>query len=327
MRTVIVQQFGGVENLQIVENTAPEPGPGQVVVRMTCIGLNHADLMARRGEYRASSGDPPFTPGIEGGGVIEAIAPDVLDRRPGQRVILPLGARGTYTTHYLIDAHRTVPAPDDPDRFPDDHLGSIWLPYLTAWGCLVWRQNISLSQTVLLPAASSAVALAAAQVASDFGAVPIGLTTSPEKIDALREHYDHVIDATDDDWPKQVKAATGGCGVSVVFDPVAAGDLLTQEIRLLAPHGRVWIYGLLGSIGPVNVQPLIIKRAALAGWLVNEMLDAPSVLQHACQYIIKKVADGTYRLPIAQRFTLDEVQHAHEVMQQGAHLGKMIITP
>lgn len=324
MKRVIVRQFGGLDQLQLIDEPDPVPGPDQVVVRLTCIGLNHADLMARRGEYRTSSGDPPFTPGIEAGGVIEAVGHDVLDRRLGQRILLPLGVRGTYCSHLLIEARRTIPAPE---ALPDDHLGSIWLPYLTAWGCLIWRQNLGLSQTVLLPAASSAVALAAAQIIRDFEAVSIGLTTSPEKVDVLRDHYDHVFCTADPDWPQQVRSATGGRGVSVAFDPVAAGELLTQEIRLLAPNGRIWIYGLLGDTAPVNLHPLIIKRAALAGWLVDELLDDPAMLNHAYHHITRRIADGTYHLPIARIFKLHDVQRAHEVMEQGAHIGKMILMP
>jgi NADPH:quinone reductase-like Zn-dependent oxidoreductase len=83
MKRVVVRQFGDVDQLDVLDEPTPQPGRGQVLVRLTSIGMNHADLMARRGEYRLSSGDPPFTPGLEGGGVIEAVGADVSDPRSG----------------------------------------------------------------------------------------------------------------------------------------------------------------------------------------------------------------------------------------------------
>jgi len=322
MQQVIVSEFGGVEKLQLTDQPDLAPGPGQVLVRLTCIGLNHADLMARRGEYKLASGDPPFTPGIEGGGVIEAAGEGVESRRTGQRVVLPLGIFGTYTTHMVVDAEHTIIAPDGVDN---DHLGAMWLAYLTAWGCLIWRANLSISQTVLLPAASSAVSLAASQITRRFEGVSIGLTRSPEKVDTLTEHYDHLVCTADDDWYKQVKAITNRRGVNLVFDPVAAGDYLSSEIRLLARAGTIWIYGLLGEVGPVNVHPLIIKQGAIRGWLVHELRDDQRTLNAGYQHIMREVAAGHYRLPIAGRFTLDDIQHAHETLAAGNHIGKYIL--
>lgn len=171
MYKVIVQAFGGAENLTIVELPDPVPESNQVVVKLTSIGMNHSDLMARRGEYKLLSGHAPFTPGLEGGGYIQAVGSAVSDRQIGQRVILSLSfnvpeqsnrnLEGTYQSHYLTTADKTIPAPD---AIADELLGAIWMPYLAAWGCLVWKQQIQPDQVVLIPAASSSVAIAASQI-------------------------------------------------------------------------------------------------------------------------------------------------------------------
>ncbi|MDA0866974.1 MAG: alcohol dehydrogenase catalytic domain-containing protein, partial [Cyanobacteria bacterium] len=190
MHQVLVNKFGGVEQLQVIPLPDPEPGPGEVVVRLTSIGMNHADLMARRGEYRLTSGNPPFTPGLEGGGVIVAVGTAVSDRTVGQRVILTLDGpklrgpgQGTYQSHYVLPAAHTIPAPP---QIEDVLLGALWLPYLTAWGCLVWRQNLQPGQWVLIPAASSSVAIAAAQVVKQCGAISVGTTRNPAKLEQLQ---------------------------------------------------------------------------------------------------------------------------------------------
>lgn len=334
MYKVVVSAFGGSEKLEVVDLPDPTPDPGDVVIHLTSIGMNNAELMARRGEYKLVSGNPPFTPGLEGGGLITAVGEDVTQRQVGQRVILSLGApaskgvgQGTYQSHYVVRAEQTIPVPP---AVPDDLLGALWLPYLTAWGCLVWKQSLRAGETVLIPGASSSVAIAAAQVVKHFGGIAVGTTTRADKrtkLQAMPEApYDHLIVTQDNDWYREAKKITGGKGFNVIFDPVAGGDFLNTEIRLLAQGGTLWIYGLLGKPDVVNVQPLIRKMACLRGWLLNELSGSPAE-QEAYQHIMDRVADGTYRVPIAGKFSLRDVRQAHEIMEQGQHIGKLILVP
>jgi len=334
MYRVVVNAFGGPEQLSIVEEPDPTPGSGELVVHLTSIGMNHADLMARRGEYKLSSGSPPFTPGLEGGGIITAVGPDVTDRQTGQRVVLSLDApatrgrgQGTYRSHYVVAASKTLLAPE---VLPDTILGALWLPYLTAWGCLIWKQNLQPGQRVLIPAASSSVAIAAAQIVKHYGSLAVGTTTRAEKVTQLatlpEACYDHLIVTHQDNWYRQAKQLTGGKGFDVIFDPVAAGDFLNQEIRLLAEYGALWIYGLLGQPGTVDITPIIRKRASIRGWLLNELVGS-GVAAGAYRHVLDRLADGSYRLPVAATFALRDVRQAHEFMEQGQHIGKLILVP
>ncbi|MGB3790269.1 MAG: zinc-binding dehydrogenase [Phormidesmis sp.] len=334
MKQVIVRAFGGVETMDVVATEALSPGAGEVVVRLTSVGMNQADLMARRGEYRLSSGEPPFTPGIEGGGVIAAVGEGVGDRSVGQRVILALGAvarRGTYRSEFLAAASETVVVPDGVD---DELLGALWLPFLTAWGALVWRQDIQPGQVVMLPAASSSVAIAASQIVKQRGGITIGTTTSPKKVEALKQigaaQYDHIVVTRQSEdekpWWRTVKQITQGRGVDVIFDPVAAGDFLNTEIRLLAQGGTIWVYGLLGTPDTMDVSPLIRKDAAVRGWLLNFVAGTPAE-QAGYRHVLEQVATGIYRLPIAGKFPLEQVREAHAEMEAGTHIGKYILQP
>ena len=334
MYRVVVKGFGDVDQLTIVESPDPTPGPGEVVVRLTSIGMNHAELMARRGEYRLVSGNPPFTPGLEGGGVIVAVGEGVSDRDLDQRVILALDApasrglgQGTYQSHYVVAASKTILVPNGID---DTLLGALWLPFLTAWGCLVWKQNMQIGDHVLIPAASSSVAIAAAQVVKYYGGAAIGTTTRPDKVERLAALpaacFDQIVVTQDKNWWREAKKLTQGKGYDIVFDPVAAGEFLNQEIRLLAPQGTLWIYGLLGQTDTVDVSPLIRKMASMRGWLLNEIAASGSE-QAAYQHVLDRVADGTYVLPVAETFALRDVQKAHAVMAAGDHIGKLILLP
>ena len=334
MYKIVVNAFGGSDQLSVVEAPELTPGRDQVLVRLTSIGINHADLMARRGEYRLISGVPPFTPGIEGGGYIETIGDRVTDRYVGQRISLSLDApasnglgRGTYQSHYLVAAKQTIPVPDE---IPDELIGALWYSYLTAWGCLIGKQKLQSGQTVLIPAASSSVAIAASEIVKHYGGIAIGTTTSPEKVEKLRSmpaaQFDYLVDASNPQWWREVKQITAGKGVDVIFDPVAAGEFLNQEIRLIANGGNIWIYGLLGKADVVDVSPLIRKGAAIRGWLVNE-LSGTVLEQPAYQHILECLANGTYQLPVAATFSLRNVRHAHEAMEKGEHISKLILIP
>lgn len=334
MYRVVVKGFGGVDQLSVEQMPDLLPGAGEVVVRLTSIGMNHAELMARRGEYRLVSGSPPFTPGLEGGGEIVAVGEGVSDREVGQRVILTLDApvsrgvgQGTYQSHYVVAATKTVLAPDG---IPDELLGALWLPFLTAWGCLVWKQNMQPGDTVLIPAASSSVAIAASQVVKYYGGLAVGTTTSPAKVALLKAmpeaRFDHIVVTKEDNWWREAKKLTEGKGYNIIFDPVAAGDFLNHEIRVLAQKGTLWIYGLLGIPDTVDVTPLIRKMASIRGWLLNEIVGSGSD-QSAYRHVLERVADGTYSLPVAGTFPLSEVQQAHTVMESGKHIGKLILVP
>ncbi|EDX84096.1 oxidoreductase, zinc-binding dehydrogenase family [Synechococcus sp. PCC 7335] len=334
MKQVVVRRFGGIETMDVVSVDTLRPAVGEVVIRLTSVGLNQADLMARRGEYRLSSGEPPFTPGIEGGGVITAVGEGVSDRTVGQRVTLTVGAvakKGTYRSEFLAAAAETILVPEGVD---DELLGALWLPFLTAWGALVWRQAVQPEQIVMLPAASSSVAIAASQIAKQLGCRTIGTTTSPDKVDTLQSleaaQYDHIVvtrqSKSEKPWWRSIKQITQGRGVDVIFDPVAAGEFLNTEIRLLAPGGTIWVYGLLGTPDTVDISPLIRKDAAIRGWLLNSIVGT-SAENEGYQHILKQVAAGHYTLPIAGRFPLEDVREAHTELEAGGHIGKYILQP
>lgn len=343
MKVVVATRFGGVDVLETRDIPTPEPEAGQVRVRITSIGMNHAELMARRGEYRLMSGDPPFVPGIEAGGVIDAIGAGVSSRQVGQRVVLgagvprqsvdPLGG-GTYRSHYLLPAERTVPAPD---AIPDEQLGALWLPYLTAWGCLIWRHHLKSGDILALPAASSSVAMAASQIARRAGAKTIGLTTSSEKLELLRTMpeaaYDHLLvtrnaDGHENAWYKRLKQLTGGRGVDVFFDPVAAGSFLDTEIRALANYGTIWVYGLLGTAGVVDVTPLIRKHASIRGWVLGELVqNGGEALEQGYSEVLAGFQSGEFRMKVAAVYPLEQVREAQRAMEEGRHIGKLILKP
>lgn len=342
MREIVCTAFGGPDVLAIEDVPTPVPGAGEVLVELLSVGVNRADLMAREGHYKLASGDPPFVPGIEGGGLVSAVGEGVPTWRVGQRVTLGAaaprlggpGLQGTYRSHWLGPADEVVPVPDS---LPDDQLGALWLTYLTSWGCLVWRHGLTAGQVVGIPAASSGVGLAAAQVARACGALVVGLTSSPHKRELLRElpeaAFDAVVVTHDAErrllpWHREFRDLAGGRYADVFFDPVAAGEYLGTEIRALADGGTIYVYGLLGRPGPVDVQPLIRKRGSLRGWLLYELLSAGSeTLEKGYRAVLEGFRLGHYRQRIDRAFPLSEAAAAQEYVASGQQVGKVVMRP
>ncbi|WP_432797372.1 alcohol dehydrogenase catalytic domain-containing protein [Poriferisphaera sp. WC338] len=345
-KQVIVNEFGPVENLLTEETDIPKPSQGEVLIRLTSVGMNHADLLARKGLYKIASGEPPFTPGIEGGGIIESVGSNISSFTKGDRVTLTPdapraaagGYGGTYRQYYCVPASKVIPVPAE---IPDDQLGALWLPYLTAWGCLIWKHNIKPGNIVAIPAASSSVALAAAQIAKKHGCKTIGLTTSKDKIEKIKSlpgvNYDHIVLTHDKDddgkrtmlpWHKEMRTLTEGKGVNIFFDPVASGSYLNTEIKCLAQFGVVYVYGLLGAPDTVDVTPLIRKFASITGWVLGELMFAgEDVWMPGCKHILEGFADGSYKQHVDKAYALSDVQQAHTEMQRGTHIGKLVLIP
>ena len=129
-------------------------------------------------------------------------------------------------------------------------------------------------------------------------------------------------------WHRVIKTLTDGNGVDVYFDPVASGEYLSAEVRSLAKRGRIYIYGLLGDPGVVNLSPLIIKHASLHGWVLDEIVSAgDAVWQQACSDILHRFMDGTFEQHLAMTFPLSQARLAHESMEKGEHIGKLVLVP
>ena len=162
------------------------------------------------------------------------------------------------------------------------------------------------------------------------------MTTNADKIERIRAlpeaAFDHLVLTQEHGqprpWHEDIKRITNGHGVDVFFDPVASGDYLTTEIKCLAQKGTIWIYGLLGRPGPVDVHPLIRKSGAIRGWTNNELLqEGQQVFGEGCRHIVEGFGKGIYRQHVARVFRLDDVRAAHAEMEKGEHIGKLVMTP
>jgi len=245
----------------------------------------------------------------------------------GDRVcVLPnfrLGDYGVYADHAIVPIKSLV-AP--PPNLSNIEAASVWMQYFTAYG-IVQAGRATLGDYVLIPAASSSVGLAAIQLANWVGAVPIAMTRSSAKAQALHDHgARHVIASSEVDVVAEVMRVTGGKGARVVFDPVG-GPYVETLARAMCDEGKLIIYGSLsGQPTPYPHWSAAVKGLSLRGWVVSQVWNHPQRFEHVKDLILRGLAGGQLKPVVARTFGLDDIVQAHRYLESNQQFGKIVVT-
>jgi len=342
VQAVRIHEHGGPEVLRVEDVPAPEPGPGQVLVRVLGVSINHLDLWVRRG----MPGFPvpfPRVLGCDGTGEVIALGPGVTGPEVGRLVVLEPGytsapspevdagldhlaadyeIRGEHADGFdrelvALDARYCRPLPEGVDPV---QAAAVPLVFLTAWGALVTRARLAKGETVLVLGGASGVGSAGIQIARDIGARVVATAGSPEKRELARElGADEVIDHRDEDWPKQVKGFVGRGGCDVVFEHVGPATW-RGSMACLARNGRlVTCGGTTGAKVEVLLPHLFIKNLSLLGSTMGP--------RSAFGPILERLASGAFRPVVDRVMPLSEVRAAHALLEDRKVLGKIVLTP
>jgi NADPH:quinone reductase-like Zn-dependent oxidoreductase len=325
-KVVRFHEHGGPEQLRIEELEVGAPGADEVRIRVEAIGLNRSEAMFRAGAYLQAAKFPSPI-GYEGVGVVEAIGAGVRGFSPGDRVcVMPtfrLGDYGLYGEHAIVPA-RSLIAP--PPGLTTAEAASIWMQYFTALA-IYEVAHATLGDFILIRAASSSVGLAAIQLANWAGAVPIAVTRTRSKIEALTAHgAKHVIAMEASDLVAEADRITGGRGVRIAFDPVGGPDveLLAQAA---SEGGIIIIYGGLSGRPTVFPHwPAALKGLSLRGWVASSIWNKPERFERNRDLILRGLAEGRLRPIIAKTFPLAQIVEAHRYLESNQQLGKIVVT-
>src|SRR5213083_3480578 len=297
MKAIRVHQFGEPEVLRLEEVPTPQPGPGQVLVRMHAVGVNPVETYIRAGTY-ARLPALPYTPGNDGAGVIEQIGADVNEFKPGDRVYTGGSLSGTYAEFALCKTEQVHRLPENVS-FPQG--AAMGTPYATAYRVLFQRADAQPGETVLIHGASGGVGTAAVQLARARGLRVFGTAGSDEGLKLAREEGAHeVFDHRADDHFAEIMKATGGRGVDVIVELLANVNL-GKDLPILAKGGRVVI---IGSRGRVEIDPrdAMQRDADIRGMALPNMSPADWASIHAA--IAVGLEDGTLRPVTGKEFPL-----------------------
>ncbi len=316
-----VHEAGGPEVLQWEEVDAGGPGPGQVRIRQEAAGLNFIDVYHRTGLYKQSL---PFTPGVEGAGLVEAVGPGVTDVNPGDRVAYA-GPIGGYAEERLIDADRVVKLPDG---ISSEQAAGMMLQGMTARMLLRAVYRVCEGDMILVQAAAGGVGLIMCQWASALGAAVIGTVSTEEKAELARAHgCAHPIVYTRQDFVEEVNRITAGTKLPVVYDSVGR-DTFLRSLDCLRPRGLMVSFG--NASGPVDpMSPLLLSQKGslyLTRPTLFHYIATRAELEQSAAELFEMVTSGKVKIEVKQRFPLKDAAEAHRALEARKTTGSTVLT-
>jgi NADPH2:quinone reductase len=260
MRTVVCTAYGVEDNLIVQDGPTPDPGPGQVRVVVKAAGASFVDGLQAAGKYQFAA-QPPYVPGGEAAGVIDAVGEGVTDWQVGDRVFASIGG-GAFADHVMAKPAQLFRLPDSIDF---GRGASFLQVYGTAWFALKKRTVVRPGEVVLVTGAGGGVGLAAIDVARSMGARVIAVASSAEKRAlAISMGAESAIDPLTEDVKTRARELTDGAGVDVVYD-VAGGDVSEAALRALRFDGRFLVVGFPGGIGRIPLNLVLLNNRTVVG--------------------------------------------------------------
>ena len=326
-RIVRFHELGSADVLKLEELPLPEPGPGEVRLRVQAFGLNRAEVVFRQGRYFAQPIFPSHI-GYEASGVVEAVGAGVDAGLVGQkRSTVPCFAVDKYGVYGEVAIVPAYALAAYPERLTAEEATSIWMQYLTAYGALVQHGHVGAGDFVVISAASSSVGLAAIEIVKAEGGVSIATTrTAAKKAELLALGADHVVVTDEEDFVARVAEITGGKGARLIFDPVA-GPWVEKLAQAAAHGGVIYLYGALGGVA--TPFPLVLgmrKSLTIRGYLLGDVVSDTSKRAVAEKYVFDKLERGEFKPRIAKTFALEDVVAAHKYLESNEQVGKVVVT-
>lgn len=323
MKAIRIYEYGGPEVMQLDELPTPEPGPGQALVEITAIGVNFVDIYNRRGWYKL-----PLLPsgiGGEGAGRVVAVAADVTEVKPGDRVAW-LGGASSYATHEVIAVSKLAPIPDG---VSDEQAAAAILQGVTAHVLTTRTYRVKEGDWVLVHAAAGGVGRLLCQLGRRLGARVIGTVSSEAKARVAAEAgAEHTINYTQLDFLAEVRRITGGKGVQVVYDSVGK-DTFDRSLDSLAPIGYLVLFGQSSGFPPLfDIQRLAGPRSLFLTRpsIFTYVRDRASLQRHT-EAVFDMIQHGDLVLHIGGKYRLSEAARAHADLAGRKTTGKLLLIP
>ncbi|MEM8749899.1 MAG: quinone oxidoreductase [Pseudomonadota bacterium] len=320
-KTVIIEAFGDVDAMKLVDRPVGEPGAGEIRIRHEVCGLNFIDVYQRTGLYPL---ELPHALGMEAAGIVEAVGDGVTHLKAGDRAAYASAPPGAYSEARVMAATQVCKLPDG---ISFEEGAAMMLKGMTVQYLFHRTTPLQKGDTVLFHAAAGGVGLIACQWARSEGITLIGTAGSDEKCALAKDHgADHVINYKTEDFVARVKEITGGKGVDVVMDSVG-NDTFEGSLDCLKPLGMMISFGnASGPVPPFNLATLAAKGSLK---ITRPTLFAHMATRESCQemadHLFSKVASGDVKIRIDQRFPLDQVQQAHEALEARKTTGATVL--
>ncbi len=297
----------------------PNPERGELLVRIDACGLNFADLLMLKGEYQETP-NPPFTPGLEIAGVVEALGPDTKGPDIGTRVAI-FGGSGGLAEYGVFPAERAAPIPDG---MASETAAGFQVAYGTSHLALQHRANLQAGETLVVLGAAGGVGLTAIEIGKLMGAKVIACARGSDKLAVAKAAgADHVLDTEKDDLRQSIKDLGGA---DVVYDPVG-GDAFTQVFRACNPDARILAIGFAsGKVPQVKLNHMLVKNITVIGFYWGGYLKfAPDVLLKSMEQLMIWQAEGKLSPAINHIVGFDDTEEALSMLRERRSTGKIVV--
>ncbi|MCX7326066.1 MAG: quinone oxidoreductase [Hyphomicrobiales bacterium] len=323
VKAVRIHKPGGPDAMVYEDIEVGQPGPGQVLIRHTAIGVNYIDVYQRTGAYVLPA--LPGVIGLEGAGVVEALGPDVSGFKVGDRIAYAGGGPGAYAEKRIFNAAQMVKLPKE---IPDKIGAAIMLQGMTARYLLKQTFKVKKGDWILVHAAAGGMGLLLCQWARHLGCHVIGTTSSEEKAAlAKRNGCEYPIIYTKEDFVARVKEITGGKGVAVVYDGVGK-DTFLKSFECLALRGHMVLYGAAsGPPDPISPGMLASKSMSLTRpTLFHHIATRPDLLASS-RDVFKVVMSGVVKIQKPVEYKLKDAAQAHIALESRKTTGSIVLIP
>ena len=324
MKAIVCKDWGPPDSLELQDLPDLVPQAGEVVVEVRAAGVNFPDVLTVQGKYQYRP-ELPFTPGNEFAGTVRAVGEGVSHFKAGDRVI-GFARSGAFAEQVRAPADVLMPMPPDMDF---DIAAAITLTYGTSHHAVVDRAQLKAGETMLVLGAAGGVGLAAIEIGKALGARVIAAASSAEKLEVCRAHgADVLIDYSKEDLREALKAATGGKGPDVIYDPVG-GPYTEPALRSIAWRGRHLVIGFAaGEIPKLPWNLMLLKGASVVGVFWGEFARRePKANVAAMREMLGWMAEGKLKPLVSQRYALAETAQALNDMADRKVTGKVVIVP
>lgn len=320
----MITRHGGPEVLEVREIAVPQPGPGQVLIKVAFAGVNYVDLLARRGG--PYSRGLPSVPGYEVSGTVSGLGEGVTGLRIGEPVAA-LTTQGGYAEYALARATLTFPLAGQARAVGLEQGAAFPAVGITAYDLLVRAGRVASGERILIHAASGGVGTAAGQIARALGAgLVLGVAGSEAKAAyAAQFGYDRVVPT--EGFEEAVREATAGEGVDIALD--ASGEpTRSRSLALLARFGRLVVFGNASGNPERAIPPgeLLRSNRSLVGYSITALTEsAPQLVAESARRVLALMGEGKLTLPISEILPLEQAVEAHRRIEARAHLGKLLL--
>jgi NADPH2:quinone reductase len=324
MKAIVCKAWGPPDSLELQDLPDLVPGPGEVAIEVRAAGVNFPDVLTVQGKYQVKP-PLPFTPGNEFAGVVRALGEGVRGLAVGDQVI-GFTQTGAFAQQAIAPAAALMPMPPGMDF---DTAAAITLTYGTSHHAVVDRGQLKAGETMLVLGAAGGVGLAAIEIGKALGARVIAAASSAEKLEVCRAHgADVLIDYTKQDLREALKAATGGKGPDVIYDPVG-GPYSEPALRSIAYRGRHLVIGFAaGDIPKLPWNLMLLKSASVVGVFWGDFARRePQANAAAMREMLGWMAEGKLKPLVSKRYALAETAQALNDMAERKVTGKVVIVP